>query len=118
MPFCIVALPCASRRSHVWSPLWADTSSSLVKELTGQNREKEALGIIWALEKFRPFLLGTRFLVRTDHSSLKWLLEAKSGRLQRWALKLAEFGSFEIQHRSGVSNRVPRRNGRNFSGPI
>ena len=46
-------------------------------------REKEALGIIFGLERFRPLLLGSKFHVRTDHSSLKWLLEAKSGRLQR-----------------------------------
>ena len=67
-------------------------------------REKEALGIIWALEKFRPFVLGTEFVVRTDHSSLKWLLEAKTGRLERWALRLSEFTPFKIVHRSGVSH--------------
>lgn len=64
-------------------------------------REKEALGIIWALESFRHFLQGSDFHVRTDHSSLKWLLEAKSGRLGRWALRLMEFGPFQINHRSG-----------------
>ena len=67
-------------------------------------REKEALGIIWALEKFRPFILGTDFMVRTDHSSLKWLLEAKDGRLGRWALRLSEFTPFKIVHRSGVKH--------------
>ena len=67
-------------------------------------REKEALGIIWALEKFRPFVLGTEFVVRTDHSSLKWLLEAKTGRLERWALRLSEFTPFKIVHRSGVKH--------------
>ena len=64
-------------------------------------REKEALGIVWALETFRHYLLGAKFIVRTDHSSLQWLKNAKSGRLCRWALRLAEFGDFEIIHRSG-----------------
>ena len=41
-------------------------------------REKEALAILWACESFRPFIIGTRFLVETDHQSLKWLMEAKS----------------------------------------
>ena len=64
-------------------------------------RDKEALAIIWALESFRHFLLGSEFIVRTDHSSLKWLLEAKTGRHARWAVRLMEFGPFQIIHRSG-----------------
>ena len=67
-------------------------------------REEEALAIIWALDNFRPFILGTKFLVRTDHSSLEWLLKAKTGRLGRWALKLAEYGAFTIQHRAGSTH--------------
>lgn len=64
-------------------------------------REKEALGIIWGLETFRHFLLGSEFLIRTDHSSLTDLAKAKSGRLARWAIRLAEFGDFQVQHRAG-----------------
>ena len=64
-------------------------------------REKEALGIIWALESFRHFILGSNFTVRTDHSSLTSLRAAKTGRLARWALRLAEFGDFDVKHRAG-----------------
>ena len=67
-------------------------------------REKEALGIIWAMETFRHYLLGSKFTVRTDHSSLQWLKQAKSGRLCRWALRLAEFGDFAIIHRAGKAH--------------
>jgi transposase InsO family protein len=64
-------------------------------------REKEALAIIFALEQFRRFVLGCNFVVRTDHSSLEWLMQAKTGRLCRWALRLAEFQPFSIVHRKG-----------------
>lgn len=67
-------------------------------------REKEALAIKWGLEKFRHYLLGCEYVVRTDHSSLEWLLKAKSGRLQRWALTLQEFRPFTIIHRSGKTH--------------
>lgn len=50
-------------------------------ELPWHIREKEALAVIYALQQFRPYVLGTKFTVRTDHSSLKWLLDAKTGRL-------------------------------------
>ena len=67
-------------------------------------REKEALGIIWGLERFKSILQGSEFVIRTDHSSLKWLQEAKTGRLQRWAIRLAEFGALNIQHRAGTGH--------------
>jgi transposase InsO family protein len=67
-------------------------------------REKEALGILWACETFRPFVVGTRFLVETDHHALQWLMTAtKPARLLRWALRLSEF-DFDIKYRKGKSN--------------
>lgn len=64
-------------------------------------RDKEAYSIIWALESFRHFLLGSKFSVRSDHASLQWLLNAKKGRHGRWALLLMEFAPFQIIHRAG-----------------
>ena len=66
--------------------------------------EKEALAIIFAFNQFRVYLLGSTFLLVTDHSALRWLhsLEQK-GRLGRWVMDLQEF-SFNIQHRPGTSH--------------
>ena len=64
-------------------------------------REKEALAILYGLTKFRRFILGCQFTVRTDHQSLEWLFNAKSGRLCRWALTMSEYLPFQIQHRKG-----------------
>ena len=41
---------------------------------------------------FRPYIIGKQFIVRTDHSSLEWLMRQQgNGRLARWALSLQEF---------------------------
>ncbi|WJZ91147.1 hypothetical protein VitviT2T_010247 [Vitis vinifera] len=55
--------------------------------------EKELLAVVFALEKFRAYLVGSLIVVFTDHSALKYLLtkqDAKA-RLIRWILLLQEF---------------------------
>ena len=42
--------------------------------------------------------------MRTDHRSLELLKKAKSGRLARWAMQLAEFGNLKIVHRDGTKH--------------
>ena len=52
--------------------------------------EKELLAIVFALEKFRSYLLGSKVIVYTDHSALKFLSKKKEAkpRLVRWILLL------------------------------
>lgn len=47
--------------------------------------ERECLAVLFAIEKFRPYIEGTRFTVITDHYSLKWLNNIKDpvGRIAR-----------------------------------
>ncbi|KRZ81294.1 Retrovirus-related Pol polyprotein from transposon, partial [Trichinella sp. T8] len=63
---------------------------------------REMLGLVWALREFRPYLYGQRFLVRTDHSCLRWLRNFKEpeGQVARCFLSLAEL-DFEVEHRPG-----------------
>jgi len=37
--------------------------------------ERELIGLVQAVQHWRPYLWGSRFLVRTDHYSLKYLLD-------------------------------------------
>ena len=63
---------------------------------------REMLSVVYFMKRFRDYLLGRKFLVRTDHSALKSLIKTKDpeGQTARWIETLASF-KFEIQHRPG-----------------
>ena len=69
--------------------------------------ELECLAVIFALEKFRPFLEYKEFLLETDNQALSWLLNhpKQLGRIGRWVLKLGHF-NFKVQHIRGTQNVV------------
>ena len=55
--------------------------------------EKELLAVVYALDKFRAYLVGSDIIVFTDHSALKYLFTKQNAkaRLIRWVFLLQEF---------------------------
>ena len=69
--------------------------------------EKELLAIVFALDKFRSYLLGSKVVIFSNHAALKYLLKKQEAkpRLIRWILLLQEF-DIEIRDKSGAENLV------------
>ncbi|KAK9874212.1 hypothetical protein WA026_002568 [Henosepilachna vigintioctopunctata] len=63
---------------------------------------KELLALIKSVEHFHKYLYGRKFLIRTDHAALKWLLQMKipEGQIARWIERLQQY-DFEVEHRRG-----------------
>jgi hypothetical protein len=64
--------------------------------------------MVYALQKFRQYLLGKHFKIFTDHSSLKYLVNnpVLGGRIYRWLLLFQEF-EFEVIFKPGKLNAGP-----------
>ena len=69
--------------------------------------EKKMLAIVFACEKFRPYILGSHIIVHTDHAAIKYLMSKKEAkpRLIRWVLLLQEF-DLEIKDKMGCDNVI------------
>ena len=68
--------------------------------------EAEMCAVQWATKHFRCYLYGRKFILRTDHSALKYLhaFADNNSRLLRWSLRLTEF-DFTVEHRPGTQIR-------------
>ena len=67
--------------------------------------EKELLALVFAVQKWQQYLMGQKFIIRTDQRSLKWLLDQRitTPFQQLWLSKLMGY-TYEIQYKSGKEN--------------
>ena len=67
--------------------------------------EREGLGMVYAIKKFRRYLLANKFVFFTDHQALLYLVNkpCNTGRIVRWFLILLEF-DFTVVVKKGVTH--------------
>jgi hypothetical protein len=77
-------------------------------EINYTTTEREGLAMVYALQKFRHYLLGDHFQMFTDHSALKYLVNKAfwGGRMCIWLLLFQEY-DFDIVVKLGRMNKGP-----------
>jgi hypothetical protein len=81
---------------------------------------KEMLAIVEAIRLWRPYLLGRKFFILTDHCSLKYFLQqrvATPEQQKKWVIKLLGY-DYEIVYRPGRENSAADALSRRADSPI
>lgn len=84
---------------------YASKSLSITERKYSQ-MEKEALGLVWAVERFHLYLHGKEFVIITDHKTLETIFSPTSkpcARIERWVLRLQAY-KYKVIYKPGKSN--------------
>ena len=94
------------KRERIFQVIYYASRTLNDAQLNYATTEKELLAIVFAFDKFRPYLIGNKVIVHTSHSAMKYLMTKKDAklRLMRWELLLQEF-DLEIKDK-GTENLV------------
>nr|GEZ85445.1 hypothetical protein [Tanacetum cinerariifolium] len=95
------------RKTKHFQPIHYASKTMNEAQIHYTTTEKEMLVVVYAFEKFRPYLVLSKSIVYTDHSTLKYLLNKQDAkpRLLRWVLFLQEF-DITILDKKGYENLV------------
>ncbi|GJY30694.1 reverse transcriptase domain-containing protein [Tanacetum coccineum] len=86
------------------APDW-DLTFEIMYDASDYAVEKELLAVVYAFEKFRPYIVLSKTIVYTDHLALKYLIAKQDAKpiLLRWILLLQEFNVI-IRDKKGAKN--------------
>lgn len=93
------------RHEGVLHPVAYASRKLLEREARYSTIEREALALVWAIQKFHVYLFGKRFVLQTDHQPLAYINSAKqtNSRVLRWSLLLTEY-DFVVEYIKGSDN--------------
>ncbi|XP_059302297.1 uncharacterized protein LOC132054274 [Lycium ferocissimum] len=103
----VIGAMLGQRHNKIMHSIYYASSTLNAAQINYTVIEQELLAIVYAFEKFRSYLLGSKVMAYTDHSALRYLMAKKEAkpRLIRWVLLLQEF-DFEVKDQKWIQNQV------------
>nr|GEV39040.1 reverse transcriptase domain-containing protein [Tanacetum cinerariifolium] len=104
-PTTVKGVVLGQRQEKHFRPIHYASKTMTEAESNYTTTEKEMLAMVYALEKFRSYLIMNKSIVHTDHNGLKYLFAKKDSkeRLLRWVLVLQEI-KFKVIDTKGAEN--------------
>ena len=68
------------RKNKVFHSIYYASKTISGAQLNYTVTEKELLSVVYAFDKFRSYLVGTKVIVYTDHSVIKYLIQKKDAK--------------------------------------
>ncbi|GJS97625.1 reverse transcriptase domain-containing protein [Tanacetum coccineum] len=101
----VVGAVLGQRKTKHFQPIHYASKTMTDAQAHYTTTEKELLAVVYAFEKFWPYLVLSKTIVYTDHSALKYLLAKQDAkpRLLRWIFLLQEFDVI-IRDKKGAEN--------------
>ncbi|XP_070034356.1 uncharacterized protein [Nicotiana tomentosiformis] len=95
------------RRDKMFRPIYYASRTLNDAQVNYATIENEFFAVVFVFDKFRSYMVGSKVIVHTDHSALKYMLSKKESksRLMRWVFLLQEF-DLEIKDRKDIENQV------------
>ncbi|CEM32443.1 unnamed protein product [Vitrella brassicaformis CCMP3155] len=86
--------------------LYVSRKFNATEEKSWWPTEKEAFALYWCVKTLRPYLDGRHFIIKTDHSALKYIKAWReiNQKVQNWSLLLQDM-DFEVRHKKGKLHR-------------
>lgn len=118
-PYAVGAVLCQRNKEGVERVISFASKALAISEKNYPQIQREGLGVVWGAEHFYFYLLGTRFILRTDADGIRYIFDRSQDakkpkrylrRSEGWAMRLEIF-DYEIEHIAGELNiaDVPSR---------